>query len=134
MRKLIESTPVSLDGVIEAPERWSPFDEEATQLTEDLCTYDAFVMGRVTYERFRANWAPVSGNPYIDLINATAQARRLPHARRADMERDRARSRHRRRHRAAQGRARERPHQAKARSRRALPARDVPHAAWTSLA
>jgi len=71
MRKLIESTLVSLDGVIEAPDRWSPFDEEATQLaTEDLGNYDAFVMGRVTYERFRANWAPVSGSPYIDRINA----------------------------------------------------------------
>jgi dihydrofolate reductase len=71
MRKLIESTLVSLDGVIESPERWSPFDEEAEQLaTEDLGNYDAFVMGRVTYERFRANWAPVSGNPYIERINA----------------------------------------------------------------
>jgi dihydrofolate reductase len=71
MRKLIESTIVSLDGVIESPERWSPFDEEATRLAmEDLGNYDAFVMGRVTYERLRANWAPVSGNPYIDRINA----------------------------------------------------------------
>jgi dihydrofolate reductase len=71
MRKLIESTLVSLDGVIESPDRWAPFDDEATRLAlEDLGTYDAFVMGRVTYERFRANWAPVSGNPYIDRINA----------------------------------------------------------------
>jgi dihydrofolate reductase len=71
MRKLIESTLVSLDGVIETPERWSPFDEEATQLaTEDLGNYDAFVMGRVTYERLLANWAPVNGNPYLDRINA----------------------------------------------------------------
>jgi dihydrofolate reductase len=71
MCKLIESTLVSLDGVIESPERWSPFDEEATQLAmADLDSYDAFVMGRVTYERLRANWAPVSGNPYIDRINA----------------------------------------------------------------
>jgi len=28
MRKLIESALVSLDGVIEAPERWANFDEE----------------------------------------------------------------------------------------------------------
>ncbi|HYX84988.1 MAG TPA: dihydrofolate reductase family protein [Gaiellales bacterium] len=70
MRKLIESTLVSLDGVIESPERWSPFDDEATQLAmEELGTYDAFVMGRVTYERFRENWAAVRGNPYIDRIN-----------------------------------------------------------------
>lgn len=30
MRKLIESTLVSPDGVIEAPERWATFDAEAT--------------------------------------------------------------------------------------------------------
>ena len=33
MRKLIESTLVSLDGVIESPERWAPFDDEASQLS-----------------------------------------------------------------------------------------------------
>ena len=71
MRKLIESTLLSLDGVIEAPDRWAPFDEESRQRAlADLDKYDAFVMGRVTYERFRANWAPISGNPYIDRINA----------------------------------------------------------------
>ena len=71
MRRLIESTLVSLDGVIESPDRWAPFDDEAMRLAlEELGTYDAFVMGRVTYERLRANWAPVSGNPYIDRINA----------------------------------------------------------------
>jgi uncharacterized OsmC-like protein len=32
LRRLIESTLISLDGVIESPERWAPFDEEATQL------------------------------------------------------------------------------------------------------
>ena len=31
MRKLIESTLVSIDGVIESPDRWAPFDEEAAQ-------------------------------------------------------------------------------------------------------
>jgi dihydrofolate reductase len=71
MRKLIETTLVSLNGVIESPERWSPFDDEASRLAlQQLGNYDAFVMGRVTYERFRANWSPVSGNPYIDRINA----------------------------------------------------------------
>jgi hypothetical protein len=52
MRKLIESTLVSLDGVIEAPERWASFDAEATALSlKQLGNYDAFIMGRVTYER-----------------------------------------------------------------------------------
>jgi dihydrofolate reductase len=71
LRKLIESTLVSLDGVIESPDRWSPFDEEASRLAmEGLGNYDAFVMGRVTYERFNANWAPIAGGPYIDPVNA----------------------------------------------------------------
>jgi dihydrofolate reductase len=71
MRKLIESTLVSLDGVIEAPERWASFDAEATALSiEQLGNYDAFVMGRVTYEKFYANWGHITDNPYIDRINA----------------------------------------------------------------
>ena len=71
MRKLIESTLVSLDGVIEAPERWASFDAEATALAlEQLGHYDAFVMGRVTYEKFFANWGHTGGNPYLDRINA----------------------------------------------------------------
>jgi dihydrofolate reductase len=71
MRRLIESTLVSLDGVIEAPERWVIFDAEATAYaTEQLGNYDAFVMGRVTYEMLFAYWGHTAGNPYIDLINA----------------------------------------------------------------
>ena len=71
MRKLIESTLVSLDGVIEAPERWAIFDAEATAYSiEQLGSFDAFVMGRVTYEKLFANWGQAAGNPYIDLINA----------------------------------------------------------------
>ncbi|MGH3207956.1 MAG: dihydrofolate reductase family protein [Trebonia sp.] len=71
MRKLIESTLVSLDGVIGAPERWSAFDAEATAYSiEQLGHYDAFVMGQVTYEMLYANWGHTARNPYLDLINA----------------------------------------------------------------
>ena len=71
MRKLIESTLVSLDGVSEAPERWAVFDAEATASSlKELGNYDAFVMGRVTYQKFYANWGHITGNPYIDLISA----------------------------------------------------------------
>ena len=71
MRKLIESVLVSLDGVTGAPERWANFDAEDAALSmEQLGNYDAFVMGRVTYEKFFADWGHVVGNPYIDLINA----------------------------------------------------------------
>jgi dihydrofolate reductase len=71
MRRLIESALVSLDGVIEAPGRWASFDTEDAALSlAELDKYDAFVMGRVTYENFFANWGHVTGNPYIDVINA----------------------------------------------------------------
>jgi dihydrofolate reductase len=71
MRKLVESTLVSLDGVIEGPERWANFDAEATALSiEELGNYDAFVMGRVTYEKLFAGWGRTAGDPYTDLINA----------------------------------------------------------------
>jgi len=71
MRKLIESTLVTRDGVIEAPERWATFDAEDTALSiKQLGNYDAFVMGRVTYQKFYANWGHTAGNPYIDLISA----------------------------------------------------------------
>ena len=71
MRKLIESTLVSLDGVTGALERWVIFDAESEAYsTEQLGNYDAFVMGRVTYEMLFAYWGHTAGNPYIDLINA----------------------------------------------------------------
>ena len=71
MRKLIESTLVSLDGVIESPDQWALFDDESAALAmEHLDGFDAFVMGRVAYERLSASWAHVAGNPYIERVNA----------------------------------------------------------------
>jgi dihydrofolate reductase len=70
MRKLIGSTVVSLDGIVESPDQWALFDEEAVQYAmNELDNYDAFVTGRVTYERLRAIWEPATGNPYTDAIN-----------------------------------------------------------------
>jgi dihydrofolate reductase len=71
MRKLIESTLVSLDGVIESPDQWALFDDEsAERAMKQLDEYDAFVMGRVTYERLSARWAGAVGNPYIERVSA----------------------------------------------------------------
>jgi dihydrofolate reductase len=71
VRRLIESTLVSLDGVTGSPDRWSPFDDEARQIAlETLNNSDALLIGRVTYEFFRANWGSSTGDPYIDRINA----------------------------------------------------------------
>lgn len=59
MRKLIESTFVTLDGVISAPEKWGRpyFDEEYAGYARDLLfTSDALLLGRETYEGFARVW------------------------------------------------------------------------------
>jgi hypothetical protein len=72
MRKLVEATLVSLDGVVGSPEEWAlPYwDEENKDYAHaQLAEVDAFLLGRVTYENFVAAWSQVSGDPYIDTIN-----------------------------------------------------------------
>ena len=73
MRKLIESTLVSLDGVVASPNTWMGryWDEEAQKhALAALETYDAFLFGRATYEIFARTWGSRRGDPYIDRINA----------------------------------------------------------------
>jgi dihydrofolate reductase len=71
MRKLIESTFVSLDGVISNPQDYSPpyWDEDhfgySASLMKDV---DAQVLGRVTYEGFAEAWSPRTGE-MADLFN-----------------------------------------------------------------
>jgi dihydrofolate reductase len=64
MRKIIESTLVSLDGVIEDPHIWATeyFDGEAERhALELLSTSDAMLMGRRTYEFFAAAFPHQTG-------------------------------------------------------------------------
>ena len=59
MRKIINSTYISLDGVIEDPARWTAtfFDKSAAQYAKDqLFACDALIMGRKTYEAFADAW------------------------------------------------------------------------------
>jgi dihydrofolate reductase len=72
MRKLIESTIVSLDGVVGSPWNWTGpyFDGEVKDYSRgQLSGYDAFLLGRVTYEKFAATWGQIQGDAYFDIIN-----------------------------------------------------------------
>jgi dihydrofolate reductase len=73
MRKIINSTYISLDGVIEDPHLWPPTgpdDETSGGIQTDLLlACDAVLMGRRTYEGFAPVWPTRSGDPYSDHIN-----------------------------------------------------------------
>jgi dihydrofolate reductase len=59
MRRLINSTYVSLDGVVTNPQEWTfPFrNDSANQFAfEQLMASDALLMGRRTYEAFAQVW------------------------------------------------------------------------------
>jgi dihydrofolate reductase len=73
MRKLIESTFMTLNGVIDNPQRWSPpyWDDEHAAYSQGLMEgVEAQVLGRVTYEGFAKAWSQRSGDPFTDHFNA----------------------------------------------------------------
>jgi dihydrofolate reductase len=73
VRKLIESTFMSLDGVISDPQEWSPpywDDEHSSYARKLLFGADALLLGRETYEAFAAVWPARPADEYTDRINA----------------------------------------------------------------
>jgi dihydrofolate reductase len=65
MRRIVESTLVSLDGVFESPQVWATeyFDREAEKLALDLLlASDAMLMGRKTFEFFAAAFPHQTGD------------------------------------------------------------------------
>ena len=72
-RKLIESTFVTLNGVIGDPQVWGPsyWDDEHAAYAEKLLEgVDAMVLGRATYEGFAQAWPSRAGDPYADRLNS----------------------------------------------------------------
>jgi dihydrofolate reductase len=72
MRKLVESTFVTLDGVIGDPQVWGPpywDDEHSAYADKMLFSADALLLGRKTYEGFVQAW-PDRGGKYADRINS----------------------------------------------------------------
>jgi dihydrofolate reductase len=71
MRKLLVSSFVSLDGVVESPMTWASrfFDDECRDYAyRKLEEVEFFLLGRKAYEAFAPAWTGVSGNAYIDRI------------------------------------------------------------------
>jgi dihydrofolate reductase len=73
VRKLLVSSFVSLDGVVESPMTWGSrfFDDECREYAHrKLDDVEFFLLGRKAYEAFVPAWPTVTGNAYIDRINA----------------------------------------------------------------
>jgi dihydrofolate reductase len=79
MRKIINSTYISLDGAVEQPHRWPtldgrPSDDRAYRIQTDLLlACDTVLMGRRTYEGFAPVWQARSGDPASDRMNSMAK-------------------------------------------------------------
>jgi len=74
MRKVVAAEFVSLDGVMESPDKWHfpYFNEEMGQaVAEGFSTADAMLMGRVNYEEWAAFWPAQDPqeNPMADQMN-----------------------------------------------------------------
>ena len=77
MRKVVAAEFVSLDGVMESPDKWHfpYFDEEMGQAVgEGFAASDAMLMGRGNYEEWAAYWP--QQDPEENPIAATVNGRR----------------------------------------------------------
>ena len=75
MRKIINSTYISLDGVVEQPHKWPSIERPSDGRGDEiqiglLSACDGVLMGRRTYESFAPAWQARSGDPLSDRMNA----------------------------------------------------------------
>jgi dihydrofolate reductase len=75
VRKIINSTYITLDGTVENPHLWPSLGSAATDVSFEiqndlLQACDALLMGRRTYESFAAAWPTRSGDAVSERINA----------------------------------------------------------------
>ncbi|HEY2637894.1 MAG TPA: dihydrofolate reductase family protein [Solirubrobacteraceae bacterium] len=74
MRRIVNSTYITLDGAIENPQDWPSGRHEDDGRGQEiqaelLLSCDALVLGRRTYEAFAPFWPTRSGDAYSDHIN-----------------------------------------------------------------
>jgi dihydrofolate reductase len=72
VRKIKSNFFISLDGVVEAPDKWHfPYfdDEMGAAVGAGFATADAMLMGRVLYEEWAAYWPEHADEPFGDVMN-----------------------------------------------------------------
>jgi dihydrofolate reductase len=72
MRKIKSNFFISLDGVVESPDKWHfPYfnDEMGAAVGAGFSPADAVLMGRVLYEEWAAYWPQNADQPFGDVIN-----------------------------------------------------------------
>jgi dihydrofolate reductase len=73
VRKIKSNFFISLDGVVESPDKWhfSYFDDEmGAAVAAGFATADALLMGRVLYNEWAAYWPEHADEPFGDVINS----------------------------------------------------------------
>jgi dihydrofolate reductase len=73
MRKIKSNFFISLDGVVESPDKWhfSYFDDEmGAAVGAGFASADAMLMGRVLYNEWAAYWPAHADQPFGDVINS----------------------------------------------------------------
>ena len=74
MRKVVAGLFISLDGVVESPDKWQfdDFDDDmAASLNDLLAAEDTILLGRVTYQEWEGYWPTSKDEPYASHINNT---------------------------------------------------------------
>ena len=73
MRKIKSYFFISLDGVVESPDKWHfPYfdDEMGEAVGAGFATADALLMGRVLYDEWAAYWPEHATEPFGDVMNS----------------------------------------------------------------
>jgi dihydrofolate reductase len=76
MRKIVSSLFISLDGVVESPDQWTPAywsDDLGEAMGRLMGSSDAMLLGRITYEEFAPAWSAreMADDPGADFMNNT---------------------------------------------------------------
>ena len=73
MRKIKSYFFISLDGVVESPDKWHfPYfdDEMGAAVGAGFADRDAMLMGRVLYDEWAAYWPEHADQPFGDVMNS----------------------------------------------------------------